>query len=199
MPSGSRSLDQEAAGLSVVCDGELRRRHYIWGFLDGLTNTDTERLTKKRARGGRYSELTEVARLTGPVSRPAPIFVDGCRFARAHTTRQLEGDAARSDDGGRLGGRRGGERRLQDAGDAVCRDPQPRGARSGGRRRRRHPVRRALLQHLPRRSGGLGHRDAGAGDGRRAGADGRPHLLRLRHAGRAGVEDDRTRTGATTA
>ena len=65
-------LDQEDAGLAVVCDGELRRRHYIWGFLDGLTNTDTERLTKRRARGGRYSELTEVARLTGPVERQAP-------------------------------------------------------------------------------------------------------------------------------
>jgi len=83
-------LDQEEAGLAVVCDGETRRRHYIWGFLDGLTGTDTERLTKKRARGGRYSELTEVARLTGPVRREAPIFVEGCQFARAHTTRQLK-------------------------------------------------------------------------------------------------------------
>jgi len=83
-------LDQEEAGLAVVCDGETRRRHYIWGFLDGLTGTDTEQLTKKRARGGRYSELTEVARLTGPVRREAPVFVDGCRFARAHTTRRLK-------------------------------------------------------------------------------------------------------------
>jgi len=83
-------LDQEEAGLGVVCDGEIRRRHYIWGFLDGLTGTDTERLTKKRARGGRYSELTEVARLTGPVRRESPIFVDACRFARAHTTKPLK-------------------------------------------------------------------------------------------------------------
>src|SRR5688572_27930794 len=83
-------LDQEEAGLSVVCDGETRRRHYIWGFLDGVTGTDTERLTKKRARGGRYSELTEVARIVGPVRRLAPIFADACRFARAHTTRALK-------------------------------------------------------------------------------------------------------------
>src|SRR5436190_1980097 len=82
--------DQEAAGMTVVTDGELRRRHYIWGFLDGLTGTDTERLTKKRSRGGRYSELTDVARLVGPVSRPAPVFVDACRFARAHTSRPLK-------------------------------------------------------------------------------------------------------------
>jgi 5-methyltetrahydropteroyltriglutamate--homocysteine methyltransferase len=82
--------DQESAGMAVVTDGELRRRHYIWGFLDGLTGTDTERLTKKRSRAGRYSELTEVARLVGPVSRPAPVFVDACRFARARTSKRLK-------------------------------------------------------------------------------------------------------------
>ena len=83
-------LDQETAGLDVVTDGELRRRHYIWGFLDGLSGTDTERLTKKRARAGRYSELTDVARLVGPVERRSPVFVDACRFARAHTKRTLK-------------------------------------------------------------------------------------------------------------
>jgi 5-methyltetrahydropteroyltriglutamate--homocysteine methyltransferase len=82
--------DQESAGMAVVTDGELRRRHYIWGFLDGLTGTDTERLTKKKSRGGRYSELTDVARIVGPVSRPSPVFVDACRFARAHTSRRLK-------------------------------------------------------------------------------------------------------------
>jgi 5-methyltetrahydropteroyltriglutamate--homocysteine methyltransferase len=83
-------LDQEEAGMMVVTDGELRRRHYIWGFLDGLTGTDTDRLTKRRARGGRYGELTDVARLTGAVTRPRPVFVDACRFARACTTRRLK-------------------------------------------------------------------------------------------------------------
>ena len=83
-------LDQEEAGLAVVTDGEMRRRHYIWGFLDGLTGTDTERLTKKRSRGGRYSEVTEVARLIGPVERRAPVFVDACRFTRSHTTSTLK-------------------------------------------------------------------------------------------------------------
>ena len=83
-------LDQATAGLDVVTDGEMRRRHYIWGFLDGLTGTDTERLTKTRSRGGRYSELTDVARLVGPVERRSPVFVDACRFARAHTDRTLK-------------------------------------------------------------------------------------------------------------
>lgn len=83
-------LAQEEAGMAVVTDGELRRRHYIWGFLDGLTGTDTEQLTKKRSRDGRYGDLTYVARLTGTVERKAPVFVEACRFARAHTTRLLK-------------------------------------------------------------------------------------------------------------
>jgi len=82
--------DQEEAGLAIVTDGELRRRHYIWGFLDGLTGIDTERLAKKRSRGGRYSETTEVARIVGPVERTRPVFLDACRFARELTTKQLK-------------------------------------------------------------------------------------------------------------
>jgi 5-methyltetrahydropteroyltriglutamate--homocysteine methyltransferase len=82
--------DQEANGLDIVCDGELRRRHYIWGFLEGLTGFDTEHLGNKLARGGRYGANTAVARIVGPVTRPHAVFVDGVRFARAHTTKQLK-------------------------------------------------------------------------------------------------------------
>jgi 5-methyltetrahydropteroyltriglutamate--homocysteine methyltransferase len=83
-------VEQEEAGLAIVTDGELRRRHYIWGFLDGLTGVDTERLAQQRSRGGRYSETTEVARIVGPVERIRPVFLDACRFARGVTTRQLK-------------------------------------------------------------------------------------------------------------
>ena len=83
-------LEQEEAGLAIVTDGELRRRHYIWGFLDGLTGVDTERLAQQRSRGGRYSATTEVARIVGPVERTRPVFIDACRFARELTTRQLK-------------------------------------------------------------------------------------------------------------
>ena len=82
--------DQEEAGLDVVTDGEVRRRHYIWGFLDGLTGVDTERLGQKRSRGGRYSETTEVARITGPVDWRGPVFVEGCRYTRSLTSRRLK-------------------------------------------------------------------------------------------------------------
>src|SRR5689334_5974696 len=83
-------LDQEEAGLAVVTDGEVRRRHYIWGFLDGLTGVDTERLAMQRSRGGRYSEATEVARVIAPVERTEPVFLEACRFARSVTARRLK-------------------------------------------------------------------------------------------------------------
>lgn len=83
-------LDQEDAGLETVTDGEVTRRHYIWGFLAGLTGVDTERLGQKRSRGGRYSDTTEVARIVGPVERRAPVFVEECRLSRALTTRRLK-------------------------------------------------------------------------------------------------------------
>jgi 5-methyltetrahydropteroyltriglutamate--homocysteine methyltransferase len=83
-------LEQEQAGLSTVTDGEVRRRHYIWGFLDGLTGVDTENLAKARSRGGRYSETTEVARIVGPVERKGPVLLQACCFARGATTRRLK-------------------------------------------------------------------------------------------------------------
>jgi 5-methyltetrahydropteroyltriglutamate--homocysteine methyltransferase len=83
-------LEQEDAGLDVVTDGEVRRRHYIWGFLDGLTGIDTVNLGRKQTRGGRYSELTEVARIVSAVERRAPVLLDDCRKARALTRRTLK-------------------------------------------------------------------------------------------------------------
>ena len=83
-------LEQEEAGLDVVTDGEVTRRHYIWGFLAGLTGIDTEQLGRKCTRGGRYAESTEGARITGPVERRAPVFVDTCRIARGLTRRRLK-------------------------------------------------------------------------------------------------------------
>jgi 5-methyltetrahydropteroyltriglutamate--homocysteine methyltransferase len=82
--------DQEAAGIDIVTDGEQRRRHYIWGFLAGLTGIDTERLGAKRARGGRYAEQTAVARIVGEVTWPGPVFVDAVRFARTRTNGRLK-------------------------------------------------------------------------------------------------------------
>jgi 5-methyltetrahydropteroyltriglutamate--homocysteine methyltransferase len=83
-------LDQEDAGIDIVCDAEQRRRHYIWGYLEGLTGFDFDKMGQKRARGGRYTESTAVVRIVGDVTRPAPVFLEALRFARAHTQRPLK-------------------------------------------------------------------------------------------------------------
>jgi 5-methyltetrahydropteroyltriglutamate--homocysteine methyltransferase len=82
--------EQEQAGLAIVTDGEQRRRHYIWGFLSGLTGIDTEQLGSKLARGGRYSDKTAVARIVGEVERQAPVLVEAARFARGLTEKRLK-------------------------------------------------------------------------------------------------------------
>jgi 5-methyltetrahydropteroyltriglutamate--homocysteine methyltransferase len=82
--------EQEAAGIDIVSDGEQRRRHYIWGFLEGLSGIDTGRLGKKFARGGRYAQQTAVARIVGEVTRREPVLVDALRFARGITGRSLK-------------------------------------------------------------------------------------------------------------
>ena len=77
---------QEEAGL----DGELRRRHYIGGFLEGLTGIDNDHTSKKKTRGGRYTDAMDVPRIVGEVTRRGPVFGDACRFARGLTTRRLK-------------------------------------------------------------------------------------------------------------
>lgn len=81
---------QEDAGIDIVTDGEQRRRNYIWGFIEGLTGVDTEKLGTKLARGGRYGASRAVARITGELTRPAPVLVEALAFARAHTDRLLK-------------------------------------------------------------------------------------------------------------
>ncbi len=83
-------LDQEEAGLDVVTDGEVGRQQYVSAFLDGLAGIDAHRVARKRTRGGRYSEATDVARIVGPVERRGQVFVEHCRIARAQTRRRLK-------------------------------------------------------------------------------------------------------------
>lgn len=82
--------DQETAGLDIVTDGEQRRRHYIWGFLEALTGIDAHTLGKKQTRGGRYAESQDVARIVGDVSRRGPVFVEAVKFARSQTDKVVK-------------------------------------------------------------------------------------------------------------
>jgi len=82
--------DQEIAGLDIVTDGEQRRRHYIWGFCEGLRGLDFERLVKIQTRGNRYGVLVDAARVVAPVERPRPVLLDALRFLKRHVTKPVK-------------------------------------------------------------------------------------------------------------
>ena len=71
--------EQEKSGLDVVTDGEQRRRHYIWGFYEGLDGIDTTNLGKRTQRGGRYHNEISAARMIGEPEWRGPIFADATR------------------------------------------------------------------------------------------------------------------------
>ncbi len=78
--------DQHEAGLNIFTDGEQRRRHYIWGFVEGLDGVDFSQLVKIPTRGGRYGSMVDAARVVGPVRRRESITVDAVRFVKRHTS-----------------------------------------------------------------------------------------------------------------
>ncbi|WP_158932084.1 methionine synthase [Acidisphaera sp. S103] len=82
--------DQEKAGLDVVTDGEQRRRHYIWGFYEGLEGIDTVNLGKRMQRGGRYHKEISAARLVAQPEWRGPIFADAMRATRAMTGKPIK-------------------------------------------------------------------------------------------------------------
>jgi 5-methyltetrahydropteroyltriglutamate--homocysteine methyltransferase len=83
-------MAQEAAGLDIVTDGEQRRRHYIWGFVEHLTGIDTQTLAVRTTRNARYAPQTQVARIVGEITRPQPVLVAALRFAKNHTQRPVK-------------------------------------------------------------------------------------------------------------
>jgi 5-methyltetrahydropteroyltriglutamate--homocysteine methyltransferase len=81
---------QEHAGLDVVTDGEQRRRHYIWGFFEGLEGIDTVNLAMRAQRAKRYHDEIAAARLIAGPEWKGPIFVDALRATLAHTDRPVK-------------------------------------------------------------------------------------------------------------
>jgi len=82
--------DQHEAGLNIVTDGEQRRRHYIWGFCEGIEGIDFSRLVKIQTRGGRYGTLVDAARVTGPLRRQGSIMLEALRFLKRHTSEPVK-------------------------------------------------------------------------------------------------------------
>lgn len=82
--------DQERAGLHILTDGEQRRRHYIWGFCEGLSGLDFGRLVKIETRGNRYGVQLDAARVVGSIRRPTAILVDALRFLKQQTSKPVK-------------------------------------------------------------------------------------------------------------
>lgn len=82
--------EQERAGLDVLTDGEQRRRHYIWGFYQGLEGIDTVNLAMRAQRAQRYHKEIAAARLIGGPTYVGPIFVDALKATLAMTDRPVK-------------------------------------------------------------------------------------------------------------
>ncbi|MET0849823.1 MAG: methionine synthase [Candidatus Rokuibacteriota bacterium] len=80
--------EQEAAGIDIVTDGEQSRRHFVWGFVEGLEGIDFSRLVTIGIRADRYK--ADVPTVVGPVRRRGSIHGAEARFLRGATGRPIK-------------------------------------------------------------------------------------------------------------
>jgi 5-methyltetrahydropteroyltriglutamate--homocysteine methyltransferase len=78
---------QEAAGLDILTDGEIRRESYSNRFATALEGVDVDNPGTALDRSGHPNP---VPRIVGPVRRVRPVEVDDVRFLRAHTAKPIK-------------------------------------------------------------------------------------------------------------
>jgi 5-methyltetrahydropteroyltriglutamate--homocysteine methyltransferase len=78
---------QEAAGLDVVTDGEIRRESYSNRFATALDGVDIDNPGTALDRSGHPNT---VPRIVGPIRRRHPVEVEDVRFLRAHTAKPIK-------------------------------------------------------------------------------------------------------------
>jgi len=79
--------EQEAAGLDIITDGEIRRESYSNRFATALEGIDLENPAMVPGRSGR---INAVPRIVGRIQRKFPVEVRDAQFLRAHTTRPIK-------------------------------------------------------------------------------------------------------------
>ncbi len=79
--------DQEAVGLDIITDGEIRRESYSNRFATALEGIDIDNPGSALDRSGHPNP---VPRIVGPIRRKRPVEVEDVRFLRAHTTRPIK-------------------------------------------------------------------------------------------------------------
>jgi 5-methyltetrahydropteroyltriglutamate--homocysteine methyltransferase len=78
---------QEAAGLDIITDGEIRRESYSNRLATALAGIDTDNPGTALDRSGHPNP---VPRIVGRIRRTRPVLVDDLRFLRAHTRRRVK-------------------------------------------------------------------------------------------------------------
>ncbi|MFM9972017.1 MAG: uroporphyrinogen decarboxylase family protein [Burkholderiales bacterium] len=78
---------QEAAGLDILTDGEIRRESYSNRFATALSGIDIENPGVALDRSGHPNP---VPRIVGPIKRLRPVEVEDVKFLRANTDRKIK-------------------------------------------------------------------------------------------------------------
>ncbi len=79
--------EQEAAGLDIITDGEMRRESYSNRFATALNGIDMESHGTALDRSG---EPVPVPRVIGPISRKHPVQVEDVKFMRRFTDKLIK-------------------------------------------------------------------------------------------------------------
>ncbi len=80
--------DQEAAGIDILTDGEVRRENYIHYHCRHLSGINFELLTEQDLRNGAYK--ASLPTITGPVMAMAPFLTHDWKTAQALTRRDVK-------------------------------------------------------------------------------------------------------------
>ena len=78
---------QEAAGLDIITDGEIRRESYSNAFATALDGVDIDNPGTALDRSGHPNP---VPRISGPIRRRHAVNVEALAFLRAHTDRTIK-------------------------------------------------------------------------------------------------------------
>jgi 5-methyltetrahydropteroyltriglutamate--homocysteine methyltransferase len=79
--------DQEAAGIDIVTDGEVRRESYSAPLANAPEGVNRE---KYETLVGRAGKPNKVPLISGPLRLTTPVHVDDVRFLKAHTGRTVK-------------------------------------------------------------------------------------------------------------
>jgi len=80
--------EQEAAGISIVTDGEQSRQHFVHGFLEYVEGIDFEHKVKMGIRNNRYDAM--VPQVVAPLRLKGRVHEQEARVLRSHSTKKIK-------------------------------------------------------------------------------------------------------------